>query len=233
MIPKLAMVFAAGLGKRMMPLTADRPKPMVEIKGKPLLGYALDKVAAAGIEQAIVNVHYKPEAVIQYLGTRAKPLTEVSRETELLETGGGIKKVLPLLGDAPFLAVNSDILVQDASVNAITRLGEAWDGDKMDVLLLLTPKDKAYGHESQNGDYVVAADGKLKRLSNPDAPYLYAGFQITKPELYRAADLGDKFSNLEIFDRAERAGRLYGLVHDGAWHHFSTPQSVHDFNARP
>jgi len=224
-----AMIFAAGLGTRMMPLTANRPKPMIEVRGQPLLGHAIDKVERAGIPNVVINTHYKAEAVQGYVASRTTPQIQISHEDVLLETGGGVKKALPLLGKEPFLAVNSDILVDDIEVPAITRLQQAWDPAKMDVLLLLTPKDKAWGNDSSKGDYNLAPDGRIQRLSNDLAPYLYAGLQITKPELYRDANLPDKFSNLVIFDQAEKAGRLFGVVHDGRWFHFSTPQAVNDF----
>lgn len=226
-----AIIFAAGMGTRMLPLTLDRPKPMLEVLGKPLLGHALERVQAAGIGNIVVNAHHCPEVIEAYL----PPQIKLSKEADLLETGGGVKKALRdglLGGGAPFLAVNADILCTDGAASAIGRLNARWNelADKVDVLLLLVEKDKAWGHDSPKGDYALAVDGQLTRLSNPAAPYVYAGLQITRPSLYAAPDLGEKFSNLEIFDRAQKAGRLYGLVHDGKWFHFSTPASLALFN---
>lgn len=226
-----AMIFAAGKGTRMMPLTADRPKPMLEVLGKPLLQHALEGVQAAGIGNIVVNAHHCPEAIEHWLPAGVS----LSKEADLLETGGGIVKALHdglLDNSQPLLGVNADILCISGTIPAIEHLNSRWNelADKADVLLLLVPKEKAWGHDSNRGDYTMAADGRLTRLSNPQAEYVYAGLQITRPALYADPALGEKFSNLVIFDRAQQAGRLYGLVHDGGWFHFSTPQSLELFH---
>lgn len=232
--PKWAMVFAAGRGERMRPLTDTRPKPMIEVLGQPLLGHALDRIAEAGIPNVVVNAHHCAEVVEQYLPTRSTPQhIALSREQTLLETGGGVKKALhdgTLATREPFIAANSDILLVNGLTPALVRLAEEWNrlAGLADVLLLLVPRHLAWGHELDHGDYLQLADGKIHRLGidNAKKDFVYAGLQITRPELYDAPDLGDRFSNLAIFDRAEKAGRLYGLVHDGGWYHFSTPQSL-------
>lgn len=226
-----AMIFAAGKGVRMLPLTADRPKPMLEVLGKPLLGHALEGVQAAGIGTVVVNAHHCPEVIERWLPAGVS----LSKEADLLETGGGVKKALDdglLDKTQPLLGVNADILCTNGPTPTIDRLNNRWNelGSKVDVLLLLVPKDKAWGHDSPNGDYAMDAEGRLTRLSNPQAEYVYAGLQITRPSLYDDAALGQKFSNLVIFDRAQQAGRLYGLVHDGGWFHFSTPASLAQFH---
>lgn len=226
-----AMIFAAGKGVRMMPLTADRPKPMLEVLGRPLLGHALESVAAAGINRVVVNTHHCPEAIRSYVPSYVK----ISHEPVLLETGGGVKKALAegLLSDKePLLAVNADILCTDGATPAIARLSQEWGrlGSGVDVLLLLVPKAKAWGHDSDKADYNMATDGRLERLSNPQAEYVYAGLQILRPDLYGRYTNGDVFTNRDIFDTAQKAGRLYGLVHDGGWFHFSTPQSLDLFH---
>ena len=235
-----AMVFAAGKGTRMMPLTTNCPKPMLEVLGKPLLGHALDTVHEAGIFHSVVNAHHCPEVIEHYLPTRTTPTQiTLSKEIELLETGGGVKKALneKLLNTTePFVAINADILWTDGpSGSSLAQLHQAWEklAGKADVLLLLVPKGNAWGHDSANGDYALAPTGQLVRLSSPEAPYVYAGLQITKPELYADPALGDRFSNLKIFDAAQAKGKLYGLVHDGGWFHFSTPQSLDLFHQRP
>lgn len=223
-----AMIFAAGKGVRMMPLTANRPKPMIEVDGQPLLGHALGHVRAAGVRNVVINAHHCPQVIESWL----PPDIRLSREDELLETGGGVKKALQnglLPANAPFFGINADILCTDGpQQSALTRLQNRWAqlDDAVDVLLLLIPKEKAWGHDSPKGDYRLGSEGRIVRLSNPEADYIYAGLQITRPHLYQAADLGTRFSNLEIFDRAQAAGRLFGLVHDGGWFHFSTPQSL-------
>ena len=237
--PSWAMVFAAGKGTRMMPLTLHTPKPMLEVAGEPLLGHTLNRLAQAGIENVVVNAHHLPDAIANYLPTRSTPRNLIlSPETDLLETGGGVKLALSknlLATRAPFIAANADILWTDqphaAHGTAIDRLIARWNelADAVDVLLLLTPADKAWGHDSANRDYSMNAQGQLTRLSNPTADYIFAGVQITRPELYDGYQPGDRFSNLEIFDAAQKNGRLYGVVHEGGWYHFSTPQSLQRF----
>lgn len=225
-----AMIFAAGKGTRMMPLTANRPKPMIEVMGKPLLGHTLDKIRAAGISHIVVNTHYCPEAIEQYVPGDIR----LSHETELLETGGGVTKALRegLLPDnAPFLTANSDILWTEGATPAITRLQQRWHelGDTADILLLITPKEKAWGHDSANGDYAMDAEGRLTRLSSPEAPHIFCGVMILRPELYAGRQNGERFTNRDIFDAAQAKGRLFGLLHTGGWYHFSTPDSLAQF----
>ena len=235
-LPPWAMIFAAGKGTRMMPLTLDKPKPMLAVAGQPLLAHALDRVAEAGMAHAVVNAHHCPQVIADYLPTRTTPAdVRLSLEADLLETGGGVKHALEagiLDTTEAFVAMNADILCTNPEgQNTLQHMAQLWQdlGDKVDVLLLLIPKGKAWGHESANGDYALADNGQLTRLSNPAAPYVYAGWQITRPQLYDDADLGERFSNLEIFDRAEKAGRLYGMEHQGGWYHFSTPEALARF----
>jgi MurNAc alpha-1-phosphate uridylyltransferase len=232
--PDWAMVFAAGKGERMRPLTDTRPKPMLEVAGQPLLGHTLDSISEAGIANVVVNAHHCANVVEQYLPTRTTPPhIFLSHEPTLLDTGGGVKKALAdgtLATLAPFLAANSDILLINGAIPAIQRLVTAWNrlNGAADVLLLLMPQALAWGNEKPHGDYLQRPDGTITRLGVDSSAkeFVYAGLQITRPELYSAPELGDCFSNLAIFDRAEKAGRLYGLVHDGNWYHFSTPQAL-------
>jgi MurNAc alpha-1-phosphate uridylyltransferase len=231
------MVFAAGKGVRMMPLTAHTPKPMLEVAGQPLLGHMLDRFAQAGVENVVVNAHHLPDIIAGYLPRRTTPKNLIlSREQELLETGGGVRFALEhnrLSTREPFYGANADILWTDGATPALNRLAQEWQrlGDAVDVLLLLVPMDKAWGLDSGKGDYAMNAQGQLTRLSNPQAPYVYGGVQITRPALYDGYAAGARFSNLEIFDAAQAKGRLYGLVHDGNWYHFSTPESLPRFAA--
>lgn len=229
-----AIIFAAGKGTRMMPLTADRPKPMLEVAGKPLLGHAIDKVLAAGVEHIVVNTHHCAEVAQAYLQQHpgANKIT-ISHESDLLETGGGVKHAIErgyLPNNQPFLAINADILW--TGEQTLSRMIQAWQSlsDQADELLLLTPKEKAWGHDSAKADYNFTKPeqklGTIELLSSPEANYVYAGLQIVRPQLYFAQDFGTHFSNIKIFKHAEANGRLYGLAHEGGWFHFSTPESL-------
>ena len=227
-----AMVLAAGLGLRMRPLTLTRPKPLIEVGGRSMLDHALDRLATAGIGEAVVNAHHLAEQIEAHLQARqGAPRTRLSLETELLETGGGVKKALAMLGSHPFFVINADILWLDGPTPALQRLKDAWDPARMDALLLLTPTVSAVGYDGR-GDFHMDPYGRLARRSADDvAPFVFSGVHITKPELF--ADTPDgAFSNNLIWNRAEAAGRLYGLRHDGAWFHVGTPEAIGDANER-
>jgi N-acetyl-alpha-D-muramate 1-phosphate uridylyltransferase len=224
-MPRRAMVLAAGLGKRMRPLTDTRPKPLLEVAGRSLLDRALDRLAEVPIERAVVNVHYLGDQIEAHLKTRTSPPIAISRESELLETGGGVVKALPLLGAAPFFAVNADVLWLDGAAPALQRMASAWDDSRMDVLLLMQSTAAARGYEGR-GDYFLDALGRLRRRrSNEVAPYVYAAVQILHPRIFKDAPDG-AFSLNRIYDKAEAAGRLWGIVHDGLWFHVGTPEDL-------
>ncbi|MBI1206420.1 MAG: NTP transferase domain-containing protein [Azospirillum sp.] len=233
--PKRAMVLAAGLGLRMRPLTLERPKPLLEVAGRSLLDHALDRLAEAGVETAVVNAGYKREMIAAAVERRARPAIALSYETELLETGGGVRKALPQLGDEPFFVINADILWHDGPVPALTRLAELWRAETMDALLLLVPAARAFGYDGR-GDYLADQVGRLtRRTTSAVAPFVYGGVQICSPGLFDETPDG-RFSNNLVWDRAERAGRLYGMVHDGEWFHVGTPDALAALNrqlARP
>jgi MurNAc alpha-1-phosphate uridylyltransferase len=222
-----AMVLAAGLGLRMRPLTLERPKPLISVAGQPLLDHALDRVAAAGIGTAVVNTHYKGEMIAAHLKDRTAPRIVLSPETDLLETGGGIKHALPKLGSGSFLTVNADILWLDGPTPAIERLLCAWNPKEMDALLLLHPCVSAIGYDGK-GDFHMDPVGRLtRRRSGEIAPFVFAGVQILKPELF--ADTPDgAFSTNLIWDRLLESERLYGMRHDGLWFHVGTPDSIQE-----
>ncbi|QQP87959.1 nucleotidyltransferase family protein [Skermanella sp. TT6] len=220
-----AMVLAAGLGLRMRPLTLEQPKPLIPVAGKPLLDHALDRVAAAGIGTAVVNTHYKGEMIADHLAGRTSPRILLSPEADLLETGGGIRQALPLLGTDPFLSVNSDILWLDGPTPAIDRLTRAWNPETMDALLLLHPAVAAFGYDGK-GDFHMDPLGRLtRRRSGEIAPFVFAGVQILKPELFADVPPGAFSTNL-IWDRLLESERLYGMRHDGLWFHVGTPASI-------
>jgi N-acetyl-alpha-D-muramate 1-phosphate uridylyltransferase len=223
--PVRAMVLAAGKGLRLRPITLSRPKPLVEVGGQTMLDSVLDRLAEAGVAEAVVNEHYLAEMIEAHLRGRVHPRIHLSHEEALLETGGGVKKALPLLGEEPFFVINGDILWRDGKVPALRRLAEAWDGARMDALLLLQPTATAVGYEGL-GDFVMDQLGRLRRREEGEvAPFLFAGLQILSPGLFAGTPDGPFSLNL-IYDRALAAGRLYGLRHDGAWYHVGTPEDL-------
>lgn len=223
-----AMVLAAGFGKRMLPLTEKIPKPMVRVDGVALIDRVLDRLRDAGVQRAVVNVHYLGEVLMAHLAGRASPKIEISDERDaILDTGGGIVRALPLLGSAPFFLVNSDtIWIEGASPN-LPRLAATFDDTKMDALLLLAPAAGAVGYAGP-GDFSMSAEGLLaKRGEREVAPFVYAGAAILHPRLFRNAPHG-AFSLLRSFEQAESEGRLFGLRLDGTWMHVGTPKAIGD-----
>jgi MurNAc alpha-1-phosphate uridylyltransferase len=225
MMPKSAMVLAAGLGTRMRPYNGHIPKPLVTVGGKSLIDYGLDRLADAGVEHAVVNVHHLADAIEHHLATRQKPRIVISDErAELLGTGGGIAKALPLLGTAPFFLVNSDTLWLDGVRPNFIRLAGNFDPAAMDALLLLAPTH-SLGYEGR-GDYLMLPDGRLRRRGGQEAaPSIYAGTALLTSALFATAPVG-AFGLTQLFDRAEKNGRLFGLTLEGVWMHVGTPEAV-------
>jgi MurNAc alpha-1-phosphate uridylyltransferase len=224
--PRNAMVLAAGMGTRMHPLTEKMPKPLVAVAGRALIDHVLDRLAEAGVARAVVNVHHFAEQMQRHLAARARPQIVISDERGLLlGTGGGVKKALPHLSDAPFFHINSDTLWIDGVKPNLRRLAEAFDAQAMDALLLLAPTAGSIGY-SGRGDFTMAPDGALqKRGERAVAPFVYAGAAILSPALFKDAPAGE-FPLTLLFDRAEQAGRLYGLRLEGLWMHVGTPDAV-------
>ena len=226
-VPATAMVMAAGLGKRMRPLTATRPKPLVELAGKPLVDHVLDRLRAAGVRRLVVNVHYLADAMEAHLASRASDFDVViSNERDLLlETGGGVAKASSLIDADPFLVVNSDNYWVDGPADALRLLASHWDGARMDALLLLVPHARAANH-SGRGDFHMDAQGRLKRRrSGRIAPFVFTGIQIVSKRLLRDAPDG-AFSTNVLWDRAIAEGRCFGAVHQGQWFDVGTPASI-------
>ena len=222
-----AMVMAAGLGKRMRPLTATRPKPLVRVAGTALIDHSLDRIEAAGIGHVVVNVHYLADALEAHLAAQKRPFTiAVSDEREqLLETGGGMVKALPQLKGDPILIVNSDNIWTDGPQDSIRHLARHWDGEKMDALLLLICQASASGHGGR-GDFHMDPNGRLsRRKPGHIAPFVYTGIQLVSRRLLDGAPEG-AFSTNILWDRAIAAGRLYGLSHMGQWFDVGTPASI-------
>jgi N-acetyl-alpha-D-muramate 1-phosphate uridylyltransferase len=224
--PTRAMVLAAGLGVRMRPLTDRMPKPLVPVAGSPLLDHVLDKLADAGVSEAIVNVHYLPDQIIDHVAKRSRPKVIISDERDtVLGTGGGVVKALPLLGDAPFYHLNADTMWIDGVRPNLARLAEAFDPARMDILLLMAPTASSIGY-SGSGDYAMTPDGALrKRKEHQVVPFVYAGVAILSPSVFADAPKGE-FSLTRMFDRANEQERLFGLRMDGVWMHVGTPDAV-------
>ena len=229
---KTAMVLAAGLGHRMRPITDTIPKPLVRVGGRAMLDHALDRLAAAGVATAVVNVHHLAEQIEKHLAGRERPRIFISDErAELLETGGGIAKALPLIGPDAFLVLNSDSLWIEGPQSNVARLIACWDAETMDILLLLASAATSLGYDGR-GDFAMDAAGRLRRRGEREGvPFVYAGVAVMKPELFADAPAG-AFSLNRLFDRAIEAGRLHGLRLDGEWLHVGTPESIEAADAR-
>jgi N-acetyl-alpha-D-muramate 1-phosphate uridylyltransferase len=225
-VPQTAMVLAAGLGKRMRPITEKLPKPLVRVHGKALIDHALDAVAAAGVARAIVNVHHLAQQLEEHLAARPAPQILISDEREaLLESGGGVAKALPLIGNDPFYILNSDTFWVEGYRPNLLHLAEQWDGERMDMLLLLASTPAAVGYGGA-GDFNMDAQGRLvRRRERQVAPFAYAGAAICNPAIFTDLPPGAFSLNL-LFDRALEAERLFGIRLDGLWLHVGTPDSI-------
>lgn len=226
-VPDTAMVMAAGLGKRMRPLTATRPKPLIEVNGRALIDHVFDHLRAAGITKAVVNVHYLADALEAHLKARAGGVdVRISDERKLLlETGGGLVQAEPMIDCDPFFAINSDNYWVDGPSDALRLLAAQWDGEAMDALLLLVPHARAFNHRGL-GDFHMDRFGRLKRRNRSKvAPYVYTGIQMVSKRLLREAPEG-AFSTNILWNRAIDEGRCFGAVHQGLWFDVGTPASV-------
>lgn len=230
-LPKTAMLLAAGLGTRMLPLTEHTPKPLIAVGGKALIDWSLDQLAVANVQSAVVNVHHLAPQLIAHLKTRAKPAVAISDETDrLLDTGGGITKALPLLGPEPFFVFGCDTVTLDGTQPALRRLANAWNADELDALMLLHPLETAHGFDGP-GDFFLDNDGYLSRRGDAaKAPYVYTGIQIIHPRAFENEKAGS-FSMNKIWDSAIAARRMKAIVHDDAWFHVGAPDSVEKTDA--
>jgi N-acetyl-alpha-D-muramate 1-phosphate uridylyltransferase len=225
--PKTAMVMAAGIGSRMRPLTATRPKPLITVAGKTLLDHTLDRLKAAGVARAVVNVHYFADALEAYMAAHVRGLDIIvsDERAQLLETGGGLIKAKDLIPDDPFLCVNSDNIWVDGPTDALNHLAARWDDDEMDALLLVIPHARANNHGGR-GDFHLDPGGRLsRRKPGRVAPFVYTGIQMLSKRLLVDAPDGPFSTNL-FWDRAMAAGRCFGLVHQGLWFDVGTPQAI-------
>jgi MurNAc alpha-1-phosphate uridylyltransferase len=227
-VPKTAMVLAAGLGMRMRPITENLPKPLVRICGRTLLDHALDALARAGVETAVVNVHYLAEQVEAHLADRKAPRIIISDEkTQLMDSGGGVARALPYLGDEHFFVLNADSFWLEGYRPNLVNLAHHWNDAEMDVLLLVTGVANAIGYSGQ-GDFTMDAVGRLARRDERRvAPFAYAGAAILHPRVFRGCS-DEPFSLNAIFDSALERDRLFGLRLDGLWLHVGTPESIQE-----
>lgn len=224
-VPRTAMVLAAGLGVRMRPITLSLPKALVTVAGKALIDHSLDRLDAAGIDTAVVNMHHLADALERHLAGRSRPRIVLSDERELLlEAGGGVAKALTALGHGPFFVLNSDSLWVERGESNLARMAATWDAERMSGLLLLAPREGSIGY-SGAGDFRMAADGRLARRGPTPAPFVYAGVAILDPGLFANSPRGPFSLNL-IFDRALAAGRLFGSELAGQWLHVGTPEAI-------
>lgn len=232
-VPSTAMVMAAGLGKRMRPLTATRPKPLVPVAGKALIDHVFDRLRSAGVGRAVVNVHYMADALEAHLRARVKDIDVVvsDERRQLLETGGGLMHARAALGDDPILCVNSDNLWVDGPTDAIRMLASAWDDARMDALLLLVPLARANSHRGK-GDFHLDPFGRIvgRRVPGKLAPFVYTGVQILHPRILVDAPSGPFSTNL-FWERAIAAGRAWGLSHGGLWFDVGTPAAIGEAEA--
>lgn len=223
-----AIIMGAGLGTRMAPLTNDRPKPLIPFMGKPLIDHGLERLADAGVEEVVVNLHYKADQLEAHLTGRENPRVIFSDERDLLlDTGGGVKKALALLGSDPIFTFNSDSVWVEGRRPILTRMLEAWDPDRMDALLMIASATSTIG-EVRRGDFTMDENGALfRRQEQTVAPFMYAGVQIIKPDLFANGPEGPFSTNL-IWDKLIETGRLFGLRMESTWMHVGTPADLAD-----
>jgi N-acetyl-alpha-D-muramate 1-phosphate uridylyltransferase len=220
------MVLSAGLGTRMAPANGKVPKPLVPLAGRPLIDHVLDRLAAAGVKRAVVNVHHMADQIEQHLKSRRAPSIEISDErASRLETGGGVCKALPLLGTGPFLIHNSDCVWIEGIGSNLARLMNAWDETRMDCLMMLALASASYGYQGR-GDFAFGSDGRIRRRKEQElVPFAFTGVSIAHPRLFEGAPDG-AFSLNVLWSRAIEAGRAYGMRMDGIWMHVGTPEAL-------
>lgn len=222
--PTKAFILAAGMGTRLRPHTDHCPKPMVKIAGRSIIERSIEKLTDAGVQTVVVNMHHLADILQAHLHTIKKPEIVLSREEELLDTGGGIKKAMGYFGQDPFFILNGDALWDDGAQGpALSRLAQTFDPRSMDILILLQPKDKM--GDDFVGDYDLMPDGRAIRNLNKSGGYMFAGIRIAAPHIFEGAPEG-AFSFLSLMDKAQQNNRLFGLVHTDAWYHISTPADL-------
>lgn len=226
--PDKAFILAAGKGTRLRPYTDKMPKPMVDIAGTSIIKRTLSKLRDENVTETVVNLHHLGDVLENHLKDISAPRITLSKETDLLETGGGIKNALHHFGDDPFYIINGDALWDEKGEPALARLAAAWNEEKMDILLLLQPISNM-PLTGAVGDYDMDADGKAIRSKNKTGQYMFAGIRIAHPRIFENTPDG-AFSFLSLMDKAEEQGRLYAVPHTGHWYHISTPEDLESVN---
>jgi len=237
-MPESAMIFAAGLGMRMRPLTETTPKPMIKVLGKPLIDYKIDKLVEAGVKNLVVNTHHLAEKIQKHLSERSDIEIFISHEETRLETGGGVLKALPTLGDKPFLTINSDIIWIDNQEPLLQRIANFWDNEKMDLLLTLHPVKTAIGYHG-NGDFNLDDNGNLLRITDSSHDYVYSGIMMIDPKILHEIknDIDESFFSLselfrKYYNSESLSNRIFGIVNEGKWLHIdsvATLKEAEDF----
>ena len=229
--PIRAMILAAGLGTRMRPLTNDRPKPLVEVRGKALIDHAIDRLVHAGVKLIVVNVHYRADMLKAHLAGRRDVEIRISDETDgLLDSGGGIANVLPFFEGEPFFTHNSDSIWLEGTGHALDRLAARWNEEEMDALMMLAPTVNTVCYDGR-GDFTMDADGRMARIEEYRiAPFVWSGVQIVHPRLFENLP-GRKFSINLLWDRAIEQRRLFGQRLDGVWMHIDRPEAIREAEA--
>ena len=227
--PDHAFILAAGQGKRLRPYTNTMPKPMVPVNGRPILDYTVEKLVKDGVKNITINLSYLGDRIENYFKDCKSCNLHFSKETELLDTGGGIKYALDSMDDKPFYIINGDAFWTDSGESsAFSNLADNWKPESMDILLLLQPVDQMTLTEGV-GDYDLDENGAATRRADKSGAYMFAGIRIAKPEIFDGSPDGT-FSFLELMDKAEEQGTLYGVIHEGEWHHISTPEDLDKVN---
>ncbi len=221
-----AMILAAGFGKRMRPLTLERPKPLIEVAGAPLINHVMARLRAHGVRKAVVNMHWLAGQIAAWAASQIPPpeILLSDESDDILETGGGLKKALPLLGKEAFFALNSDSFWLDGETPALSRLAATWDDARMDCLVLTAPLERAVGYAGK-GDFVIDPQGRIIRAPGGEGAQAFTGVYIVHPRLFAHAPEGAFSMNL-LFDAAMTQGRMYGISHDGLWLHVGTPEAI-------
>lgn len=228
--PDQAFILAAGKGTRLRPYTDNMPKPMVEVNGKPILKYILEKLNAEDVQHCVINLFYLGDRIENFFKNWKQPEITFSKETDLLETGGGVKLGLQYLNNTPFYLINGDALWEDKtnSKTALRQLSDAWNPAKMDILLLLQPTSTMTLTKGV-GDYNLDTSGQAIRTPDKSGNHMFTGIRIVNPAIFKETPDG-AFSFLQCMDKAQTQGRLHGISYDGLWHHISTPEDLEAVN---
>jgi MurNAc alpha-1-phosphate uridylyltransferase len=226
--PRTAFILAAGEGTRLRPYTDSMPKPMVSVGGKSIIQRNIEKLATEGVEHIVINLCYLADILEEHLKKISAPRLSFSREETLMNTGGGIKKALPLLGEEPFYILSGDALWEDGVKTALSNLADSWKPEKMDLLLMMQPQNKIPVGDFV-GDYDLEESGQIYRSKEKKGGFMFNSLRIAHPRIFENTPNG-AFSFLELMDKAEWQNRLYGIVHDADWYHISTPKDLEEAN---